>query len=314
MNIEAFFFNQFGRLRSGWRFALFLLAFIFIGGLLGSLAVGAFSAAGVSFEPGNLLSLLVNSSISLFAALLVGWLCGKILEGLPFRALGAWFTGNWARDLCWGLVFGAFSILLATGVAFALGGLRFQWNQNHGSSAILLTMAVSFVVFAVAAAFEEAFFRGYILQTFARARLAWPAIVLTSVFFAFAHYGNPGATVFSIINTGLAGIWLGVAYLKTRNLGFPFGIHLMWNWMQGAFLGVEVSGLKQLLTAPLLQEVDAGPVWLTGSDYGLEGGLACTIALVVSTALIWYLPFLKPTDEMLALTSAENPRDEAALA
>jgi uncharacterized protein len=306
MNINAAFFNEFGRLRSGWRFAVFVLAFIFTSGLAGVAAVALFSSFGVSFEPGNLLFLLVQSAVSLVVALGLGWLCGKFLEGLPFRALGASFGKNWLRDLFWGLVIGAGSISLACLLAVVFGGLSFQFNRNHGTAAILLTLAVSFAVFAAAAAFEEALFRGYVLQTFARARLAWLAIVLTSAFFALAHYGNPEASTLSILNTGLAGIWLGAAYLKTRTLWFPFGVHLMWNWMQGAFFGVEVSGLKQLITAPLLQELDAGPIWLTGSDYGLEGGLACTVALIVSTAIIWYAPFLKPTAEMAALTGEEG--------
>ena len=307
MDFNTVFFNEFGRLKSGWRFLVFALSFIALGMIIGAVVFSFFSALQVDFSPGNLLFIVVNSSISLSLALFLGWLWGKTLEDLPFRALGAWFTKNWFKDLIWGLIFGAFSLLAACAIAVAFGGLSFQFNQNHGTAAILLTLGVSLLVFTVAAAFEEALFRGYILQTFARAQLAWLAIILTSVFFAFAHYGNPGATVFSIINTGLAGVWLGVAYLKTRNLWFPFGVHLMWNWMQGAFFGIEVSGLQNLITAPFLREIDAGPVWLTGESYGIEGGIACTIALVVSTALIWFAPFLKPTEEMVALTSEEKP-------
>ena len=63
----------------------------------------------------------------------------------------------------------------------------------------------------------------------------------------------------------------GAAYLKTRTLWFPFALHFAWNWVQGAFLGITVSGLKQLITAPLFRATDAGPVWLTGGEYGIEG-------------------------------------------
>ena len=305
MNSNDILYNQFGRVRSGWRFALFLLSFIFFGTLLGGAVVAISAAAGIEFAPGTLRYILINSSISLFLALALGWLWGKSLEDLPFRALGAYFTKNWFKDLIWGLIFGTLSVSLAIGIAVAFGGLSFELNRNFGTAAILLTLAVSMAVFAVAAAFEEAFFRGYILQTFARAQLAWLAIILTSVFFAMAHYYNPNATAFSIVNTALAGVWLGVAYLKTRNLWFAFGVHLMWNWMQGAFFGVEVSGLQRLITAPFLREIDTGPIWLTGENYGIEGGIACTIALLVSTIAIWFAPFLKPTEELLAFSSKE---------
>lgn len=310
MDFKTIFFNQAERLRSGWRFAIFSLSFIVLGAILGGAVTAFFLATPVDFSPGTLLFILVNSTVSLFVALFLGWLWGRVLEDLPFRALGAWFTKNWLKDLVWGLIFGAFALALACLIAVVFGGLSFQFNQAHGTAAILLTLGVSAAVFTVAAAFEEALFRGYILQTFARAHLAWLAIILTSVFFAFAHYNNPGATVFSIINTGLAGVWLGVAYLKTRTLWFPFGVHLAWNWVQGAFFGIEVSGLQNLITAPFLREIDAGPIWLTGENYGIEGGVACTIALIVSTAAIWFAPFLKPTEEMLALTDTEQPKAE----
>ncbi|HMS10020.1 MAG TPA: CPBP family intramembrane metalloprotease, partial [Pyrinomonadaceae bacterium] len=100
----------------------------------------------------------------------------------------------------------------------------------------------------------------------------------------------PNASAFSWGNTFLAGIWFAVAYLRTRDLWFATGLHVMWNWMQGAFFGIEVSGLRELIPAPLLMETDAGPAWLTGGTYGLEGGIACTIALLISTAVIWFVP------------------------
>ena len=245
----------------------------------------------------------------LVAMLVVGWFSGKFLENLPFRALGAWFTKYWFKDLFLGLLIGAGSIGLAALIAMIFGGLSFTYNKDAGSSAILITMGASFLVFFFAAAFEEALFRGYILQTFARANLAWLAIFLTSILFASVHMQNPSAGTFSAINTAIAGIWMGVAYLKTRTLWLVFGVHFAWNWVMGAFLGIEVSGLTEITSAPLLTEIDSGPSWVTGGDYGLEGGIACTIALVISTLFIWYFPWLKPTEEMLELTSTEKTNE-----
>ena len=86
----------------------------------------------------------------------------------------------------------------------------------------------------------------------------------------------------------------------------------MWNWFQGSIFGINVSGLGELATAPIMKSADSGPTWLTGGSYGLEGGIACTIALIASTALIYLLPMLKPTEEMLALTSEEKKKNLAA--
>ena len=306
MQIGEIFFNRFGRLRSGWRFAVFLFLFTFFGVLSGGIIELLFKKSGVDFEINTVNFILLNSTVSFITALLIGWLCGKYLENLPFRALGLWFTKNWLKDFGLGLFLGAVSLCIAAFIAFIFGGLSFQFNQADGQSAILQTLAFSLLVFIIGAASEEILFRGYIFQTFARANLGWLSIALTSLFFALGHLGNSNATYISTINTALAGVWFGIAYLKTRTLWFVFGLHLTWNWFQGAIFGIEVSGIKSITAAPLFQEIDKGPIWLTGENYGVEGGVACTFALIISILLIWFLPVLKPTEEMLALTSGEK--------
>ena len=49
----------------------------------------------------------------------------------------------------------------------------------------------------------------------------------------------------------------------------------MWNWVQGAFLGLPVSGITELTTAPFLRVSEFGAKQITGGDYGIEGGIAC---------------------------------------
>lgn len=301
MNNASIFFDQTNTLRSGWRFAIFLLAFLMAGTLLGVIAFGAMMASGMSVDRGPAV-LAVNAVVWLIPALVIGWLCGKRFERLPFRALGASFTRLWFSHLVMGCVIGAISIGLAIFIAFVSGGLKFAVNEVDGST-FLRTALVSLGIFAVAAALEEVLLRGYILQTFLRADLKWFGILLSAILFATLHNANPSATLQSWVNTLLAGLWFGIAYLKTRDLWFVWGMHLVWNWTQGSIFGVEVSGLTDITKASLLTEIDSGPAWLTGGEYGIEGGIACTAALVLSAAAIHFLPILKPDEEMTALTS-----------
>ncbi|MBK7935198.1 MAG: CPBP family intramembrane metalloprotease [Acidobacteria bacterium] len=288
--IQLIFIGKDGQLRSGWRAGLFLIAFIFFSVILGTIVqAGLFTA---NFESASLqsISLAANAVAALIPAIVIGWLCGKWLEKLPFGALGASFSGSWIRNFVLGVVAGGATLSFAVLVAFVFGGQRFELNLANGWQPVLTSLAVSFGVFAAAAAMEEALFRGYILQTFARSNLAWLAILLTSVFFGLVHADNPNAGVISTLNTVLAGIWFSVAYLKTRDLWFVWGLHLMWNWMQGSFFGIEVSGLTDITKNPLLREIDTGPTWLTGTTYGIEGGIVCTVALVISTIVIHFFP------------------------
>lgn len=305
IDFSKIFYNDKERLRSGWRAALFLAVYFLSLTLIVNVAFAVLLASPIGFSTESLLSFAVSHGISAVLVIVFGWLFGKYLEDLPFRALGAAFTKNWFKHLSFGFILGALTVCFGALIPYLFGGLNFEYNRS-GFSAIGLTLGVSLIIFIGGAAFEEAFFRGYIFQTLSRAKLGWFAVLFTSLFFATVHNQNPNATYFSWCNTFLAGIWFAAAYLKTRTLWMPFGLHLAWNWFLGSILGIQVSGLSDLTTAPFLKAADLGPAWLTGGEYGLEGGLAGTIALIISTISIWFVPFIKPTDEMLELTSEEK--------
>jgi hypothetical protein len=165
----------------------------------------------------------------------------------------------------------------------------------------------SAVLLFVGALAEEAMFRGYGLQTLSRAKLAWLGVLLTSVPFGLAHLSNPNAVPgVTFANTALAGIWLAAAYLRTRSLWLAQGVHWSWNWALGWFFGLPISGLD-IVSHPLLKATDSGPKWLTGGTYGIEGGVACTIAMALVIVFLWRTSLISATPELLKMTSEENP-------
>src|SRR5437868_5501610 len=188
----------------------------------------------------------------------------------------------------WRLAIFIVAFLICLQITHLLLVIALSTALNRSTLEIGETLFVSILIFLFAAAAEEILFRGYVLQTLTRANIAWLGIVLTSVPFAAAHLKNPNAVPgFTFVNTALAGLWLAVAYLRTRSLWLPFGLHWSWNWAQASLLGLPVSGIERIAPAPLLKAMNAGPDWLTGGAYGIEGGAACTIALLLSTAVIW---------------------------
>jgi hypothetical protein len=46
---------------------------------------------------------------------------------------------------------------------------------------------------------------------------------------------------------------------------------------------------------------------LTGGSYGIEGGIAATIALALSTLFVWRTSIISADPELKKLTSEENP-------
>jgi membrane protease YdiL (CAAX protease family) len=305
------FLNRAGRLRSGWRLAAFSALFlIFVSLALEFLRIlwDYMPAAAAEFLEGNGGFVVMSVFLMIVPATLIGWVCCKFIEDLPPRSLGWALHRGWAKNLLFGSLVGALSLVLAVAIAAAPGGLKFTLNAHVMFGAVARTLLTSLPIFVVAAAGEEAIFRGYPLQTMARAHLAWVAVVLTSVVFSYGHLDNPNAVPgFTFANTAIAGAWLAIAYLKTRSLWLPLGIHWAWNWTMGAVLGLPVSGIERLTPAPLLSATDLGPAWLTGGSYGIEGGAACTLALLISTLFIWRTRLVAPTEEMLRLTNEEKP-------
>lgn len=309
--MDNLFFNSIGRVRSGWRVSLFLIAFMFFVTtvLLTVVKIVQVITGDADRFFTTSKGLALQATVTLLAALIVGWIFGKLLEDVPFRAIGISFHYGWLKDFAVGSAVGFFALLLAVGICSVFGGITLVFNFKDQSYDISMTLLKSLVVFAIGAIAEEVLFRGYIFQTLTRAKLETVAIVITSLLFSFAHNGNDNVTVFGLVNTALAGIWFGFAYLKTRSLWFAFGIHLFWNWTLAAFCGLPVSGITQIAPNPLFRGIDEGPTWLTGGHYGIEGGLACTIAVVIAILIVIALPMLRPTKEMMSLTSKEIAKE-----
>lgn len=309
------FFNPLGRLRSGWRFVIFVFGFLFCLTIVQTTIFGLISSSAnlKDFLLGNW-GFIVQNAATLMIAGGVGWFCQKVFEDLPFRAIGWAFQKFWWRDLILGILIGALTLLLAVGISYLAGAINFKLNTAPDFSILLQSLFGSLIIFILGAAAEETLFRGYPMQTLARAHFAWLGVLITSVPFALGHLENPNVVpFFTFANTALAGIWLAAAYLKTRNLWFPFGVHFAWNWTMAQFFGIPVSGITSITPAPFLLADDRNSlVWLSGGSYGLEGGAGCTIAVLLSTLLIWFAPFLKPDAELLALTNQENPPKSSA--
>lgn len=252
-------------------------------------ALKVLEALPIGLSAASYLPITIPFAISTVVAVILGWLFGKFFEKVPFAALGCSFRGKWLWNFAIGCVVGGAAFISAVIVALMTGGLSLAINRESSGKAIAATLGVTLLIFGVGAASEETLFRGYLLQTFVRSGLVPVGVALTSLPFALAHLNNPEVNWLALVNTLIAGVWFAAAYLKTRDLWFPFGIHLAWNWLQGPVFGISVSGISDIGPAPLLRATDSGPAWLTGAAYGIEGGVACTFALIVSLVLIYFL-------------------------
>lgn len=318
MNIAEIFFNPAGRLRSIWRLLVFaftcycILIALFLATEFGLKLVLPRDTYNSLFVEGSL-GFITQSILIFIPAALVGWGCSLAFEALPWRALGWALHRGWMSDTLKGLLVGAVSLGAAAAIGATVGGCRFTVAAQPDMLAFARTFVVSGFIFLLGAAAEEMMFRGYPLQTLMRSWPVWIALLPTSAYFALVHLGNPNVVAgFTMANTVLAGAWLAVAYWRTRSLWFPLGVHWGWNWMQGAVLGSPVSGITKITPDPLMRFADAGPTWIGGGAYGIEGGAACTLALLLSTLFVWRTRLVSATPELKWFTDSENPEPNLA--
>lgn len=86
------------------------------------------------------------------------------------------------------------------------------------------------------------------------------------------------------VNIFAASILFGLAFLRTRSLAMPIGLHFMANVTQGVILGFGVSGTAE---PALLRPIPtSGLGWLTGGAFGLEASLPGLIAVLVAVMVV----------------------------
>jgi len=273
---KAVFLASDGRLRPSWRFWLGVVVFILAN-------VGA--AVLASRLPREYAELLYRSLATL---LMLAGFSGMLHlldreRGRLLAKMGLGLDGPWFREALVGTALGAVMVALAVGAIAAVGSVEFRWIGGGRPLAVLLgAVALQFLVLAVAAMLEEVAFRGYPFQRLVEALGPVLALLILNGFFGAVHLGNPHASFWGFLNTVAIGIVLGIAYLRTRALWLPWGIHFGWNAMLGVAFGLPVSGTNQFQT--VIAGTAQGPLWLTGGGYGIEASVTGAVVILIGLA------------------------------
>jgi uncharacterized protein len=288
------FKNRHGELRVGWRMSLFVL-------LTAILTAALVRPVAVLF-PG--VDVTVLSLMLVLALLLATWIMTRFVNRKPFGAAGLGLHHRTAREFILGCLLG---LLMMTGiflVQYGLGYLSFS-SLDLSPGTMASRMALSALFFLLGAAGEELMFRGYFFQTLMQGITFLPAALVMSLLFGVAHLANPNATLFAAVNVALAGVWLSFAYLKTRSLWFPIGLHASWNFCQTSLYAFPTSGID-FQGKTVFATAVSGPEWITGGAFGPEGGVLATLALILCTWFIVKSSLISRPEGVVTLDSIED--------
>lgn len=184
-----------------------------------------------------------------------------------------------ARDVGRGFAGAMLLVAVVIGVIALLGGYRVDgWGSPAAAASFLgLTLA------AVAA--EELVFRGVLQRHLEHRAGTWIALAVTGLLFGAIHLVNPDATLWGALAIAVeAGGLLGAAYVATRTLWLPIGLHLGWNLGVGGVFSTVVSGAD---TPPgLLDGVTSGHVLLSGGAFGPEASIVAVLACSLGTVVL----------------------------
>ncbi len=280
--MKSIFYNETERtIRAGWRMGIFVAA------LIGITALFSFPAKLILPHVHFIPSFASGEIVFYGALLLTTWLIVKFLEDRPpLSSVGFPLHGNVLRELGQGALIGGgmMTVIFVTEHSLGMVTLTFKSLSLLEASHLF---GASVFIFVIGAFGEELLFRGYLFQTMVEGTGKIIAVVVFACFFGFAHFNNPNVTFFSLVNVGFAGVWLSLAYFKTRTLWFPIALHFSWNFFQNHIFSFPVSGI-QFEKYQLGVLTQSGPVWLTGGSFGPEGGALATLMLVLAVIFIYF--------------------------
>lgn len=207
-------------------------------------------------------------------------------DGRTFASLGL-RTSPRKGVLCYlgGAFAGALMLSAALGICVAVRAAAV--NAEATSFLWVFLFLPAFLIQGFA---EEIFIHGYVMTVFlAPGRNVWVGVGISSFLFAFLHLGNDGISFIAILNLCLFGMLAGLLTLRTGNLWAAAGLHSLWNFMQGNFFGISVSGGAPMPSV-FRSVLFTGSETVNGGAFGLEGGIVVTLVILLGILAVMYLP------------------------
>jgi membrane protease YdiL (CAAX protease family) len=257
---------------------LYVAAAFVIGGLLGM--TGAYLAA--------------VTVTGLLAAAVSNGLCMRIYEQRHLAGIGFGWDKAALVNLAFGCLGGVGAAALVLAGPLVFHAARVERDAASGASVSAFFFVTLLLLFGAAG--EEMLFRGYGFQVLLRALGGWATILPVGIIFGALHSANPHASRLGLANTAGFGILFGYAFLRSRDLWLPIGLHFGWNFTL-PLLGVNVSGLTMRLTG-FTMEWSAGTLW-SGGDYGPEASILTSGVLLLLFAYLWRAPIRRQPSVLL---------------
>lgn len=254
-----------------YAFRLPVLLVALFGVMLATAGINQFAS------PVPLLALPVGIGLAVAAVVCYRWLSRtvELRQDIPELARSAMWPQLRRGAL---LGFGLFILLMLLIAVFG-GWQSLSWGSFWGFLGTAGMMA------AVAVC-EELLFRGILFRIMEEWLGTVSSLVVSMLLFGATHMVNANATLWGTLSIALTGgIMLAAAYVVTRSLWLPIGLHFAWNFTHTGIFGVALSG-SDMPPEGLLSTTLSGPTLLTGGTFGPEASLLALLVCALPTVLL----------------------------
>lgn len=186
---------------------------------------------------------------------------------------------HYLQGLIVGIVMMTAIVLLS--VVFRINSITICSNINFG------LIGLYFLGFFFQGMSEEFIFRGCFMTTIGGNHKPLTAILISSAAFSLAHIMNPGFNLLIFINLTLFGAFAAIYMIYFDDIWGACAIHSIWNFTQGNFYGISVSGTGSTESV-FRTTAESSSIILTGGNFGIEGSIITTVVLVIGIAAVLY--------------------------
>ena len=230
-------------------------------------------------DPANVRIMLFSTSIGTLTVLFyIG-----VIEERRARTLG-FHKKRILPQYLLGLLAGLAAFSSVVGLGLLFGGLQFEGYVGAFGGNLLLFL----VGFLIQGMSEEVLCRGFMMTSALRHHDLWWAVGVNSVLFGLMHCMNKGFTLFALANLILYAVMISLYVLRTGSLWGACAFHGIWNFSQGNFYGLPVSGIN--VGDTVFSMSLKGSDLVNGGAFGLEASIGTTIVMLLWIAGLLFLP------------------------
>ena len=263
----------------GWLKSFLVFPLIFIPQIFASiiLILLGFDLSSVTTSKIDLTTMVFLEYSMIFFMLIILYFCMKYIDKEKFTSIGLDFSGRFV-ELIFGIFLGFIIMTFAFSTLILFDEIVFERviiDFNKIIMSVILFIGVSF--------YEEVIFRGYMLKNLMQSFNPFVSLFISSILFCLIHSSNPNVNYLGLINIFLAGYFLGISYVYTKNLWFPFALHFSWNFFQSMF-GFNVSGLDSY---SIIDFSTPKNNFFNGGEFGFESSIISIVILIIGSIIIW---------------------------